>query len=165
MASFQHGHLLAIAFGGLAGGQCEQAKTEKQLEEEKEKAEEPVEDAEEEIIDFGEKKKKSKKKGVSLLDEAAKEATIDEEKEEKEKKKKNKSKAATRLNLNEVDGHEPFTYEFLLNRIAETIQAINGGEASSSSTFRLLDPQCARSRTKSTWVNFDAQVQALNRKH
>ena len=50
---------------------------------------------------------------MSLLDDAANQAVIDEE-EEKEKKKKNKSKAATRLNLNEVEGHQAFTYEELL---------------------------------------------------
>ena len=55
-----------------------------------------------------------------MFDDAAKQAEIDEAEMEK-KKKKNKSKAETRLNLNTVEGHEPFTYEFLLTRISETI--------------------------------------------
>ena len=54
------------------------------------------------------------------------------EKPEDEIPKSKKSKTgeqynALRCDLNAVEGHEAFTYEFLLKRVSEHINQINGG--------------------------------------
>ena len=69
-----------------------------------------------------------------------------------------------RIDLNQAEGHESFQYEFLLNRITEIIQQ-NSDETGSQATFKLIEPKCSRSKTKSTWNNFDAQATALGRDH
>jgi translation initiation factor 2 subunit 2 len=52
---------------------------------------------------------------------------------------------------------------FLLNRIQEAIKSQMGDDSASASNFRLIEPRCTRTRTKSTWLNFADQAKALNR--
>ena len=104
------------------------------------------------------KKKKSKKEKASKFDDVAGEAE-----EEKADKKAKVEIPSTRVNLNTVEGHEPFEYEFLLTRIADHIKSISGEDGASGSSFKLFEPVCTRTKTKSTWVNFDQQAQAIGR--
>jgi len=57
-----------------------------------------------------------------------------------------------------VEGYENYPYEFLLNRISETIKAQRNDSVSAETTFNLKVPQCSKTKTKSTWLNFDEQV-------
>lgn len=67
--------------------------------------------------------------------------------------------------MNTAEGHEPFEYQFLLSRIVDQIKAVHGESMGSSGTFKLIEPQCSRTKTKSTWNNFDAQATAIKRDH
>lgn len=105
------------------------------------------------------KKKKKTKEKVSKFDDVAGEA------EEIKEEKKKVEIPSSRVNLNKVDGHEEFQYEFLLNRITEHLKTISGNETESSGSFKLIEPICTRTKTKSTWANFDSQAVAINRNH
>jgi hypothetical protein len=55
-----------------------------------------------------------------------------------------------------VEGHEAFTYQTLLDRIVSIIKEKKGVNFEESDTIRLTEPKCARTKTKSTWINFGA---------
>jgi hypothetical protein len=44
----------------------------------------------------------------------------------------------------------------LLNRIVEKIEANCQDDEGVVGTFKLIEPQIARTKTKTTWINFDA---------
>lgn len=53
----------------------------------------------------------------------------------------------------------------MLNRITDVIKQ-NTDEASATGNIKhLINPKVSRTKTKSTWVNFDQQATALNRDH
>tara|TARA_B110000503_G_C6950956_1_gene330991 strand:- start:54 stop:485 length:432 start_codon:yes stop_codon:yes gene_type:complete len=81
-----------------------------------------------------------------------------------EKKKKTTALKKVRLNLNNVEGCDTYSYEFMLSRVVDIVKA-HQAEGGASAAFKLIDPQCLRSRTKSTWCNFGSQADALKRKH
>ena len=62
------------------------------------------------------------------------------------------------IDLINVSGHQPFNYEFMLKRIADQIS-----EPSTKTAFKLIEPKCARTATKSSWVNFGKQAEAMGR--
>jgi len=62
-----------------------------------------------------EKSKESKSKFDDVVQESEKNAPT--------KKKQEESSTNKRVNLNLVEGYENYAYEFLLNRISETIKA------------------------------------------
>lgn len=64
-----------------------------------------------------------------------------------------------RIDLNNVPGHQAFTYEFMLKKISDKVE---GGE-NVDSNFKLVEPKCARTATKSSWVNFGKQAEAMCR--
>jgi translation initiation factor 2 beta subunit (eIF-2beta)/eIF-5 len=49
----------------------------------------------------------------------------------------------------------------LLQRISDIVKV--GGESLSGGSFKLIEPLCTRTRTKSTWQNFASQADALDR--
>jgi translation initiation factor 2 subunit 2 len=110
-------------------------------------------------MDFTADKKKKKKKDkekASKFDDVA-----DQGEEVKQEKKAKVEIPSSRINLNKVEGYEAYEYEFMLNRIIETI----GDDGAQQGSFKLIEPICTRTKTKSTWVNFDSQAVALNRSH
>ena len=116
------------------------------------------------IIDFTaeKKKKKAKKEKKSKFDDAAGE----EEEVQKTKTKEPVQIPSKRIDLNKVEGHESFDYKFLLGLITETIKKSSSSkEEGASGHYKLIEPQCSRTKTKSTWINFDEQATALNRDH
>jgi translation initiation factor 2 subunit 2 len=66
--------------------------------------------------------------------------------------------------LNNVEGHTAFEYEFLLKLVSDHVTEKEGGDTGSASTFKLVEPKCGRTKTKSTWVNFEDQRVILDRK-
>lgn len=38
-----------------------------------------------------------------------------------------------------------------------------GGKMEGKAAFRLIEPKCGRTATKSTWINFAEQADAINR--
>lgn len=63
-----------------------------------------------------------------------------------------------RADLNKVEGHQPFKYEFMLQRITDTVL-----EPQAKTQFKLIEPRCQRTATKSSWVNFGKQADAMSR--
>jgi translation initiation factor 2 beta subunit (eIF-2beta)/eIF-5 len=53
----------------------------------------------------------------------------------------------------------------LLNRIVDIIKEKHGENMGATGTFKLIEPKCSRTKTKSTWNNFDAQASAISRDH
>ena len=51
-----------------------------------------------------------------------------------------------------------FDYEFMLKRIADQVS-----EPTTKTAFKLIEPKCAKSSNKSSWVNFGKQAEAMNR--
>jgi len=68
--------------------------------------------------------------------------------EEKENPKEVVKKEG-RVDLNNVEGHTAFTYEVLLQQITQELKASGSGGASGG-TFKLVEPACSRTKTKST---------------
>ena len=109
-----------------------------------------MEDCDDLIIDFSNKeliktiKKKfwvEESKMEKIIKQAAEEPTQNYEKEDKE-----------RIDLNNVSGHEAYTYEFMLSKIAKEVHG--QGISTGSAPFKLIEPKCARTATRSSWVNF-----------
>jgi len=93
---------------------------------------------------------------------------IDLEKEQSKQDKKKKKKRETieakvRTDLNVVEGHENYQYEFLLKRIQDTIKQKQGEQVDTGSGSTLINPKCAKSKTKSMWTNFAEQCEAIDR--
>ena len=78
-----------------------------------------------------EKSKESKSKFEDVLQEKDKNAPT---------KKKEEASTSKRVNLNTVEGYENYAYEFLLNRISETIKAMKNDSVSAETTFNLKVP-------------------------
>ena len=74
--------------------------------------------------------------------------------------------ADLRIDLKNVDGHEEYQYESMLNRIKEIISKGNkDGVNADEGKLNLIQPRCVKRAPKSIWLNFDEQVQALDRSH
>jgi translation initiation factor 2 beta subunit (eIF-2beta)/eIF-5 len=68
-----------------------------------------------------------------------------------------------RVNLNTVEGHDAFNYKQLLQIIVDDLAGQNkGGEKKTK--FKMDAPVCSRTRTKSTWHNFNEVAEKLKRK-
>ena len=105
------------------------------------KAEPKAEDDKvEDLIDFTQEKKKKKKKKdkESKFDGVAEIAEHDMKMEKANEKAKKEVEITSRINLNEVEGHETFSYDFLLKRIVETIKQTSGDE--DAGTLKLIKP-------------------------
>ena len=63
------------------------------------------------------------------------------------------------IDLNNVPGHEAFSYEYMLKKISDVVV----GQDNVVSGFKLIEPKCARTATKSSWVNFGKQAEVMNR--
>lgn len=68
-----------------------------------------------------------------------------------------------RINLNEVDGHDAFSYGELLKIVQDELKAKNAG-AEAKTRFKMENPVTSRTRTKSTWHNFDGLATKIGRK-
>ena len=51
----------------------------------------------------------------------------------------------------------------MLTRIQEIIKQSQGDDNQNNEAFKLIEPKCARTKTKSMWLNFSAQSEALDR--
>mmetsp|Transcript_5061 Transcript_5061/g.7639 ORF Transcript_5061/g.7639 Transcript_5061/m.7639 type:complete len:154 (+) Transcript_5061:473-934(+) len=51
----------------------------------------------------------------------------------------------------------------MIKQIQEVIRQKTGSDGSTTTAFKLFDVQVSRGRTKSTWINFNAQVEAIQR--
>jgi len=107
------------------------------------------------------KKKKKDKEKKGKFDEAA----GDEEEVQREKKEKIDLAALNRVNLNDVEGHTPFSYQDMLDQIIKQVASLTSGEDGAAGVFKLFEPQCSRNKTKSSWNNFDEQAVSIGRDH
>ncbi len=122
------------------------------------KEEEAVVEPDVEIIDFS--------AGLQLKKRVAKESKLEKagaNAKQTKKKKRDVAEQKVRINLNAVEGHEAFTYESMIKRIQDEIKQKQGGDAHAKESFKPLDVHSVRAARKSTWVNFQAQADALNR--
>mgnify|MGYP001234603696 CR=1 FL=1 len=76
-----------------------------------------------------------------MFSQAAEEGEVPEDEIQKSKKSKSGEQFnALRCDLNNVEGHEAFTYEFLLTRVADHINTITGGSSDAAGAFKLIEP-------------------------
>lgn len=84
---------------------------------------------------------------------------IIESSQNEETEQADEHKDKDRSDLNKVAGHKTFDYEYMLQRIADSVGETQAGKTD----FKLHEPKCARTATKSSWVNFDKQAKAMDR--
>ena len=66
----------------------------------------------------------------------------------------------------EAEGHVTYTYEDLLLRITKMLKDKNPSLAGGASALKGQTPDVVKlGTTKTSWMNFDAMVEALDRKH
>ena len=73
-------------------------------------------------------------------------------------KKTEEDDTIKQIDLQNVASHQPFDYEFMLKRISDSID-----QPQTKTQFKLIEPKCARTATKSSWVNFGKQAESMDR--
>ena len=94
-----------------------------------------------ELFDFSVltiKKKKAKK--ISKFEKAANDNADAEEDAKMKKKKKATATKKDRSNLNDVEGCEAYTYQFMLKRVVDIVKAQHAEGVAGSSAFKLIEP-------------------------
>lgn len=102
------------------------------------------------IVDFGSLLKFKKRKEKPDKFDVAVEQAVLEEPNMIDKKPVNNQRAP-KVNLNEVEFHDPFTYQFMLERVAEIVNERTGGLGNTNTGLKTVEPHCTRTKTKSTW--------------
>ena len=65
--------------------------------------------------------------------------------------------------MNKAVGHDPFSYGDLLQIIVDDLKKKDSG-SDTKTKFKMDAPVCSRTRTKSTWHNFNDLTVKLDRK-